>query len=111
MFDTLQVFGFDDNFINWVKLWYTNISSSVIVKNYISETFPLSRGVRQGCSLSPLLYILCFEPFANKIRNLDEIKGLIMSGTNLEVKQTIYADDDTAILTSETSVSKFLYWL
>ena len=111
MFDTLQAFGFDDNFINWVKLLYTDISSSVIVNNYISETFPLSRGVRQGCSLSPLLYVLCFEPFANKIRNLDEIKGLKMPGTNLEVKQTIYADDDTTILTSETSVSKFLYWL
>ena len=24
LFDTLQAFGFDDNFINWVKLLYTN---------------------------------------------------------------------------------------
>ena len=33
-----------------------------------------------------------------------------MLGINLEVKQTIYADDDTTILTSETSAS-FFYWL
>ena len=111
MLDTLVAFGFDDNFLKWVKLLYTNISSSVIVNNHISDNFPILRGVRQGCSLSPLLYVLCFEPFANKIRNLDEIKGLKMPGTNLEVKQTIYADDDTTILTSETSASKFFYWL
>ena len=111
MLDTLVEFGFDDNFLKWVNLLYTNISSSFIVNNHISDNFPILRGVRQGCSLSPLLYVLCFEPFANKIRNLDGIKGLKMPGTNLEVKQTIYADDDTTILTSETSASKFFYWL
>ena len=80
----------------------------VIVNNHISDKFLILRGVRLDCSLSPLLNVLCFEPFANKIRNLDEIKGLKMPGANLKVKQTIYVDDDTTILTSETSASKFI---
>ena len=95
-----------------MKFFNTNIIASVIVNDHISDTFRIFIGVRQGCSLSPLLYVLYFEPFANKIQNLDEIEGLEMPGTNLEVKQTIYADDDTTTLTSETSASiKLSYWL
>ena len=86
LYDTLKAFGFDDDFLKWIKLLYTDISSSVIVNNFISEPFSLKRGVRQGCSLSPLLYVICLEPFANKIRNLDEIKGLKLPGSNLEAK-------------------------
>ena len=109
MFDTLNAFGFSENFIKWVKLLYTDISSSVIVNNHISDTFEIKRGVRQGCSLSPLLYVICFEPFANKVRNLDNIKGLKMPGTGQELKQTLYADDGTAILTSELSIHNFFH--
>ena len=61
--------------------------------------------------MSPLLYDLCFEPFAHKIMNLDEIKGLKMPGINLEVKQAIYADGVTTILTTETSIFIFFHWL
>ena len=111
MFDTLNAFGFSENFIKWIKLLYTDISSSVIVNNYISDAFPIKRGVRQGCSLSLLLYVLCFEPFANKIRNLDGIKGLQIPGTKKELRQTLYADDGTAILTSELSIQTYFYWV
>ena len=58
MFDTLNAFGFSEHFIKWVKLLYTDISSSVIVNNHISDTFEIKRGVREGCSLSPLLYVV-----------------------------------------------------
>ena len=111
MFDTLKAFGFSENFIKWVKLLYTDVSSSVIVNNHISDTFLIKRGVRQGCSLSPLLYVICFEPFANKVRSLDEIKGLKMPGTKKELKQTLYADDGTTILTSEPSIQIFFHWV
>ena len=55
-------------------------------------------------ALSLLLYVLCFEPFANKIRNLDGIKGLQIPGKKKELRQILYADDGTAILTSELSI-------
>ena len=112
LLDTLTAFGFDNAFLKWVKLLYTDISSSVIVNNHISDSFSIQRGVRQdGCPLFPLLYIICYEPFANKIRNLDEIRGIKIPGTNLEVKQTLYADDDTGMFTSESSVHIFFHWV
>ena len=108
MFDTLTVFGFNENFIRWIRLLYNDISSSVIINNHISDSFPVNRGVRQGCSLSMLLYVICFKPFAHKIRTLDEIKGLQLPGSNLEAKLSLYADDSTAILTNDSSIQIFL---
>ena len=111
MYSTLIAFGFHENFIRWVKLLYTDISSSVIVNNFVSSSFSIQRGVRQGCSLSPLLYILCFEPFAQKIRGLDEIKGLKLPGSISELKLSMYADDSTGIFTSDSSMQHFFYWI
>ena len=111
MFNTLTAFGFHENFLKWIHLLYNNISSSVIINNHISDPFAVKRGVRQGCSLSMLLYVICFEPFAHKIRTLNEIKGLKLPGSNSEVKLSLYADDSTAILTTESSIQKYIYWV
>ena len=58
MRSTLQSMGFSDSFVNWVDLFYCNVRSSVNVNGYLSQPFSLSPGVRQGCPLSPLLYVL-----------------------------------------------------
>ena len=57
---------------------YTNISSSVLVNQFISEPLNILRGVRQGCALSPLLYVLCIEPFANQVRLDPNIRVVLM---------------------------------
>ena len=53
--------GFGTSFRGWVRLLYTNVYSRVIVNGFATEPFPVSRGVRQGCPLSPLLYVLVAE--------------------------------------------------
>ncbi|KAI0234640.1 hypothetical protein LSAT2_015037, partial [Lamellibrachia satsuma] len=75
-----------------VKLLYKNINSSVLVNGFISTQFPVQRSVRQGCSLSPLLYVLCIEPFAHRIRMDPMIKGIPLPGTAENVKISQYAD-------------------
>ena len=52
----LERFNFGPDFRRWVKVIYTDISSTVINNSWLSSSFPLQRGVRQGCPLSPLLY-------------------------------------------------------
>ena len=111
MFTTLKAFGFHEIFINWIKLLYKDVFSSVLVNHFISESFPIKRGVRQGCALSPLLYIICFEPFARKIQNDQSIKGLKVPGNNFELKMSLYADDNTAILTDNTSIKKYFHYI
>ena len=50
----LRCMGFGPSFVSWVKLLYTNIRSAIVINGYISDSFKPSRGVRQGCLLSPL---------------------------------------------------------
>ena len=68
MGSTLVAMGFSPSFVTWVDLFYHRVQSSVNVNGYISGFFDLSRGVRQGCPLSPLLYVLVSEVLAAKTR-------------------------------------------
>ena len=61
LFATLAKMGHGDDFIRWVKILYTVVCSSVLVNGFTSRPFKPSRGVRQGCPLSPLLYVLSME--------------------------------------------------
>ena len=55
---TLGRMGFKYSFLRRVSLSYTQAQSAVIINGHISSFFSLSRGVRQACPLSPLLYVL-----------------------------------------------------
>ena len=48
----LDRFNFGPSFCSWIKLFYTIVESEMVV-------FKPSRGVRQGCPLSLILYVLC----------------------------------------------------
>ena len=58
---TLDTFQFGHDFKSWVKILYTNITSCTINNGYTSNWFELHRGVRQGCPLSGLLFVLAVE--------------------------------------------------
>ena len=53
LISTLKHFNFGDSFIRWVIVFYNNIKSSVTNNGFITDFFPIERGVRQGCPLSP----------------------------------------------------------
>ena len=72
---TLKCFGFNDSFVNWAKTMYTDIQTCVINNGWISEMFRNTRGIRQGCPLSALLFVLSVEIMALRIRNNKNIKG------------------------------------
>ena len=76
LFKTLETFNFGNKFIQWVKILYNNILSCVGNNGYYSDYFELSRGIRQGCPLSALLFILVVELMAIGIRNNDNIHGI-----------------------------------
>ena len=91
-------FGFGPSFCNRVNTFYKGANMRVIVNEWLTEPIPLSRGVRQGDSLSPMLYILCVETLACPIRSCSQIEGFLLPGANgSQYKVGIYADD-TAIL-------------
>ena len=52
----LEQMGFGPSFRQWVSLLDTSVNSADIVNGHLSDAFPISRGVRQGCPLSPINY-------------------------------------------------------
>jgi len=59
--NTLDIFNFGTRIKWWISTFYTNIESAVINNGFTTNWFKPSRGVRQGCPLSPYLFVLSVE--------------------------------------------------
>ena len=97
----LEAFNFGPQIRKWIKTFYTDISSCVINNGHASEFFNLQRGVRQGCPLSGILFVLCAEILAQAIRNNNNIKGIQIYDKEYKISQ--YADDTTAFVSDASS--------
>ena len=96
--------GFGPSFISWVDLFYHRVQSAVNVNGYLSSFFRPSRGVRQGCPLSPLLYVLVSEVLAVNIRCNPRISGLCLPGAFPLSPISQYVDNTSLILTSDDAI-------
>ena len=109
LFKVLKKLNFGDQFCKWISILYNNILSRIIINGNISDPISLSRGVRQGCPVSPLLYVLFIEPIARFIQNSTNIRGFTMPGSSANpVKFLQYADDATCVATTPTDITEFL---
>lgn len=93
---TFHYFGFGSSILKWLNLFYSRPESCVLNNGWASNFFEIQRGVRQGCPLSPYLFVLSAEILAKKIRENKSIKGIFVN--NKEIKLSQYADDTTLIL-------------
>ena len=107
MNQVLKHFGFKESFITWVNLMYTDIFCSVINNGWISERFKCTRGIRQGCPLSALLFVLSVEIMAIRLRTEHNIKGIQVKldkrNHNLKISQL--ADDTTLFLGTKNEIT------
>ena len=78
-----------------------NAFISIQNNGWSSDFFTLIRGVRQGCPLSPYLFILCAEILGAAVRRDTLIRGIQISDN--ECKMSQYADDTTLILCGSRS--------
>ena len=87
----MHFFKIPENIISWVKTLYSGSNSCVTNNGHMSDYFKLGRGVRQGCPLSPYLFIIAAEILAMSIRQNENIKGIIIGEKEIKIKQ--FADD------------------
>lgn len=74
-----------------------------------SGFFKRQRGIRQGCCVSPYLFLLVVEIMAAQIRQNNNIQGVRLQGVQLKIVQ--YVDDSTCLLNSRASLQPLLQLL
>ena len=103
---TLDHLNFGRGFKHWVNIFYTNIESAVQNNGFITNWFKPSKGVRQGCPLSPYLFILSGEVLSNKIRQESNVRGIKVFGKEIKLSQ--FAHDTTLFNADIESLEKAL---
>ena len=75
---------------------FSNVECAVINGGYMTKYFKVSRGVRQGCPLSPLLFVLGVEILAQKIGQSAGCRGIkLLQSVAAKISQ--FANDTTLI--------------
>lgn len=107
----LSKFNFGPTFSQYVSTILNGTEATIKNAGWCSKWFATNRGVRQGCNLSPLLFILVVELLAIKIRSNPNIEG-ILDNTNdcfdKETKLSQFADDASLYLKTILSLKHTL---
>ena len=94
---TLEQYGFGQNFINYFRVLYKDLTARILINGYQSELIKILRGVKQGDALSCSIFIICIDPLLRNI-NADpaitavEVKTRISKKT-VNYKAGAFADD------------------
>ena len=104
LFKTLKKFNFGNNFIKWMSILYTKPMFQIKNNGWISKTCQMTRGIRQGCPISAILYLFVAEILAIKIRSNNQIEGFLCPNLPKEIKSVQHADDLTLALKNIDSV-------
>jgi len=106
LWEVLRKFKFLEEFIKMVQSLYNNAKTTVMINGELSLPFLIYRGIRQGDTLSCLLFNIVIEPLAAAIRSSNDIKGIQIPGTKKFLKIKLFADDMTVFLSEADSIDK-----
>ena len=84
MLDVLRAFNLPEDVINAVRTLYSDVHTRVKLNGRLCAPFPNTSGVKQGCPLSGILYVLVQEVQLRMIRTDPAIKGIPIPGPDGE---------------------------
>ena len=96
LWNKLKSIGFGASFLGCIQSLYTGDSVDTVVNGRSSKEVYLGRGVRQGCSLSPLLFVLYIAEIGMDIAAAKvgfKLGGILFNGL-------LFADDIVLIATT-----------
>uniref|UniRef100_A0A670I0E5 Reverse transcriptase domain-containing protein n=1 Tax=Podarcis muralis TaxID=64176 RepID=A0A670I0E5_PODMU len=87
----LEGMGVGKGFENGIEAIYSEQKAKLIVNNVVTEELHIEKGTRQGCPLSPLLFISVLEVLLNMIRRDQQVQGIRVGVKQYKLKA--FADD------------------
>uniref|UniRef100_A0A3P9LWP5 Reverse transcriptase domain-containing protein n=1 Tax=Oryzias latipes TaxID=8090 RepID=A0A3P9LWP5_ORYLA len=97
----IEKFGFGPFFRGAVKTMYAGGNCSIKLHAGTFPRFLLKRGVRQGCPISPYLFLPCTQLLTDSIK-LSSLKGISIADHTVTISQL--ADDTTLFLKDHSQV-------
>ena len=100
----LRVYRVGGKLLKAVQSFYVDIRACVRVGSYASEWLPVNVGLRQGCVMSPWLFIVFMDGVVREVNVRVFGKGLeLLSaiGGRFEINQLLFADDTALVADSE----------
>lgn len=106
LFQVMQKFGFAQTFINWVKACIGSPWIALLVNGRAAGVFQASRGLQQGCPLSPLLYAIQASVLSFQLEHCRLHQNLIGLRIVQGVKDLNHAQfaDDTLLLGGASAI-------
>jgi len=99
---TLKEYGLD-SFIPIFNILYRDQKVDIALNGDIINGYQIKNGVKQGDSLSCILFILCIDPLIRNIENNEHI-GRIETPNYTSPKILAYADDVTCLIDTKRSL-------
>ena len=95
LLNTLRALNIPEEFIHWIELCVCTASFSVQVNGELAGFFQSTRGLRQGCALSPYLFVICMNVLSHMLDKAAERKqiGYHPRCQNIMLTHLCFADD------------------
>ena len=91
IWESFEQMGFSHSFLQCLKAIYRKNTARVLVNGKLSSEFQTHSGTKQGCPISPLIFVIMAELFNVPLE--DALTGVGGPKQNLVVKTLGYADD------------------
>lgn len=103
---TVEQAGMNGILFSFLKASFSSASSHIILNGRPTESFQLARSVRQGCPLSPLIFILAYDNlspdvFRRLALNQGLLRGVEFPDTGLSTLLAMFADDTNVLIRAE----------
>jgi hypothetical protein len=104
LYAVLEALGVGAGFLQWVKLLLHDTGAHALVNGFLSSQFAYTAGVRQGCPLSPQLYLCIAQAMLSYLKH--QGFGVTVDAKTIAASQ--YADDAQVFLHNMTLIPQFL---
>ncbi|KAK0152499.1 LINE-1 reverse transcriptase [Merluccius polli] len=100
LWGVLREYGVSDPLIRAVRSLYARCQSLVRIAGNKSDMFPVRVGLRQGCPLSPILFIIFMDRISRRSQGVEGVRF-----GDLRIGSLLFADDVVLLAPSDLQLS------